>query len=100
MGSILVVDDEPAVRSALASFLSNAGHNVEECFDGLSAVERLRSNHVDIALLGLHLPRVSGMDVLRRVKRDQPDVKVIMMSGCLDVETTEEAVKCGAGHVI
>ncbi len=100
MGSILVVDDEPAVRSALASFLSNAGHNVEECFDGLSAVERLRSNHVDIALLGLHLPRVSGMDVLRRVKRDQPDVKVIMMSGCLDVETTEEAVKCGADKVV
>jgi DNA-binding NtrC family response regulator len=100
MGRILVVDDEPDVRSVLRRYLSRAGHDVEECLDGLSAIERVRDNQIDLALLDVCLPRLSGLEVARRLKRERPHVKVIMMSAYLDVEATEKAVKCGADKVL
>jgi len=91
VGTVLVADDDPMVRSLAASILREAGYAVELVEDGLQAVERLQQlgDKVSLVLLDLTMPRLSGAEAARRLREVQPEVPIVAMSGYGDIEVME-----------
>ena len=96
MGSILVVDDERSIRITVKAFLEDDGHSVETAEDAQSAMVILEGRPTDVVLTDIVLPRMSGIDLLKRVREASPDVLVIMMTGEPTLETAAESLRCGA----
>jgi two-component system response regulator PrrA len=80
MVRVLVIDDEPMVLSTLRVLLQSSGHEVAVSGDGAAALEELRSRPADLVVCELSLPG-GGLEVVRRLRRDHPGVKVVAMSG-------------------
>jgi len=78
---ILLVDDSPVERLALAHFLRRAGYKVDEVGDGQSAIEHLKNREVDVLLLDLQMPEVDGFDVLNYLRKHRRGLPVILLSG-------------------
>lgn len=79
---ILLVDDEPMVQDTVGRFLDGLGFEIVAALDGKEAVATLRSSPVDAMVLDLQLPRMSGLDVLRHIRRQQlVDGVIIVMTG-------------------
>lgn len=89
--TILVADDEPAVRSMLSAALSAAGYTVLVASDGQEAVDLFaaHSAEIDLTLLDLTMPRLGGDGALREIARISPGAKVYVSSGYIDDETDE-----------
>jgi CheY-like chemotaxis protein len=66
---ILVVDDEPMVRFLLVRFLEEEGHTVDEAADGIDALEQLNRRAYDLLITDVHMPRMSGIDLVRALRR-------------------------------
>jgi two-component system response regulator HydG len=94
--AILLVDDEPMVLSVITRLAERAGFNVVSCPTGRAAVDQLTDHRADVALVDLRLPDVGGIEVLRAIRRADPDCQVILMSGDATIESAVEAVKLGA----
>lgn len=78
---VLLCDDSPVERMALAHFLRNSGFDVDEAGDGDSAIAQIKNCEVDAMLLDLHMPGADGFDVLRYVKNHRRGLPVILLSG-------------------
>lgn len=96
MGSILIVDDERSIRITVKAFLQDDGHTVETAEEAESALEILRNKSVDVILTDIILPRVSGVDLLRRIRDMAPRIQVIMMTGEPTLETAAASLRHGA----
>ncbi|NNE69274.1 MAG: sigma-54-dependent Fis family transcriptional regulator [Rhodothermales bacterium] len=96
MPSILVVDDEAAIRRTLREILEYEDFAVDEAVDGNDALEKAKASRYDLILLDVKMPKMDGLEVLSRIASDQPEVPVIMISGHGTVETAVEATKLGA----
>jgi two-component system nitrogen regulation response regulator NtrX len=93
---ILIVDDEESIRRSLAGALTDEGYQVLTAADGVSALELVETERPHLMLLDIWMPHMDGMEVLRRVKAEQYDVSVIMISGHGNIETAVTATKLGA----
>ena len=91
VGTVLVVDDDDAVRSLAASVLRDAGYGVELAEDGVEAIERLRElgGRVSLVLLDLTMPQLGGAEAALELRRLQPDIPIVAMSGYGDIEVME-----------
>jgi DNA-binding NtrC family response regulator len=79
---ILIVDDGKDFREALSDFLTLFGYQVQEASDGRKALELLRKDrNVDLVLLDVHMPGLSGMEVLAKIKQTTPQLSVILLTG-------------------
>ena len=96
MGKILVVDDEPDIRSLLGECLVVAGFETVEAGDGDEAVAAVQTERPSVILLDVNMPRQGGMEVLPELKRIAPDVPVIMCTARMDVPTAVRAMQLGA----
>lgn len=96
MARILVVDDEEDIRSFLADALHAEGHDVAEAPDGEEAWSRLRAEGFHLVLTDLRMPRMDGMELLRRLRQTQPEVEVIVLTAHGSVDSAVEAMKLGA----
>jgi len=97
MANILVVDDEQGIREFLADALSFDGHEVAQAADGMEALRRTHDRAFDLMLTDLKMPgALTGIDLLRQLKSEQPDTEVIVMTAHGTVETAVEAMKLGA----
>jgi DNA-binding NtrC family response regulator len=94
--NILVVDDDPSLLKTLTRILQEANFNVITAADGEEAFKLFASHNIDVLLIDIILPGISGMDILNRVKRQRPDVEVIMMTAYGDIDIAVKAVKNGA----
>jgi DNA-binding NtrC family response regulator len=94
--SVLVVDNEPIVCSTVRRILARRSCAVEEAFDVDVALQKLRLNTYDLVLLDLKMPKRSGLEVLGAIRRQYPDLPVIMISGYASIENAVEATKLGA----
>jgi DNA-binding NtrC family response regulator len=94
--SILVVDDEEALRTVLSSELENEGYTVAAAGDGDEAITTLRDRTFDLVLLDIKMPRVDGFEVLRFIKDRFPSTRVIMLTGFADLKNAIESKKLGA----
>ena len=78
---LLLCDDSPVERLALAHFLRNSGYLVDEAGDGESAILHLKHRPVDLVLLDLHMPQVDGFEVLRYLQEHRRALPVVLLSG-------------------
>ena len=94
---VLVVDDEPDVRLLLNAVLASPGVEiVGEADDGFDALELVKSTSPDVVVLDLMLPTLSGLDVLRAIRHDNPDVRVVAVSAMAEDTAEREALTAGA----
>jgi two-component system cell cycle sensor histidine kinase/response regulator CckA len=91
-GTILVADDEEGVRSLVLSVLESAGYTVELAHDGPEAIERLRHlrDGVRLILLDLTMPILGGAETATELRRIQPEVPIVVMSGYGDIEVMQQ----------
>jgi two-component system response regulator AtoC len=96
MAKILVVDDEEGVREFVAEALELAGHDVTRAGDGDAAARHLDRRGFDLVITDLRMPGRDGMAVLDKVKAEQPDVEVIVLTAHGTVDNAVAAMKSGA----
>ncbi len=96
MPSILIIDDEQGIRSVLKDVLADEGYDVLLAEDGLRGLSLLETNPVDLVILDVWLPNLGGIDVLKKLKTDYPDIEVIIISGHANIDLAVNAVKIGA----
>ena len=78
---VLLCDDSPIERMALAHFLRREGYQVDEAGDGATAIDLLKNAEVDAVLLDLHMPEKDGFDVLKYLQGHRRGLPVILLSG-------------------
>lgn len=93
---ILVVDDEQAIRQVLAGQLAKAGHRVSHLGDGESALEALTRNDFDVCICDIHLPGISGIEVLKEARSQGVETVFLMFTAFASLQTAIEAMKEGA----
>jgi two-component system nitrogen regulation response regulator NtrX len=96
MPSILIVDDEPGVRSALSGVLRDEGYDVDAVESGEAALERLGRQPYDVVVLDVWLPGMDGLATLARMRERQLEAQVVIISGHGNVESAVRAIKMGA----
>ena len=95
-GSILVVDDEPAIRESLEFLLSEANYKVALAKGGLDGLKKLESDLFDLVLLDVMMPDKNGLEVLEEIGRSSPETAVIMITAFGTIENAVRAIKSGA----
>jgi two-component system nitrogen regulation response regulator NtrX len=96
MATILIIDDEKAIRKTLTEILSFEGYKLDEAGDGEEGLKKFKDKTYDVVLCDIKMPKVDGLDFLQKAVETNPDVPIIMISGHGNIETAVEAVKKGA----
>ena len=94
--TILIVDDEPGVRSALSGVLRDEEYTVEAVSSGEECLERVTRGPVDLIVLDVWLPGMDGLATLARLRERQVDSQVVLISGHGNIESAVRAIKMGA----
>src|ERR687886_29942 len=94
--TILIVDDEPGVRTALTGVLRDEGYSVEAVSSGEACIDRAARGGVDLILLDVWLPGMDGLSTLARLRDRQVDAQVVLISGHGNIESAVRAIKLGA----
>jgi len=99
---ILIVDDEPGVRKVCRSFFKHEGFDCEEAVDGQDALRLLNEKAFDVIVLDIEMPRMSGTEVLRRLRLSHVggNIKVIMMSGGIGADDLSKLLAMGANDYL
>lgn len=97
---ILCVDDAAAIRRAIAAYLGDLGHTVDQAQDGTVGLEHINASTYDAVLLDLAMPGISGLDVLRTVSQSHPHLPVIVISGTGAIQDVIAALRLGAWDFI
>jgi EAL domain-containing protein (putative c-di-GMP-specific phosphodiesterase class I) len=93
---VLVVDDEPSIRTALSRLLQQDGHLVDTAGSAEEALERFRAGGFDVVVSDIVLPGMDGIELMRQIRGTDADVPVIVVTGGPRLETAIEAVRFGA----
>jgi nitrogen regulation protein NR(I) len=96
MSRILVIDDEPSIRAAFVEVLSAEGHQVVDDDSAEQALARLAAEPIDLVITDICLPGMSGLEALEQIRRLEPKLPVIVMTGFGTMQTAIEATKRGA----
>jgi DNA-binding NtrC family response regulator len=94
--SILLVDDEPAIRLSVGDALREAGHHVKIASDGAEALAALTSQPFDLMITDIHLPKANGLELFRHVCANMPATDVILITAYGAIEDAVNALKHGA----
>jgi DNA-binding NtrC family response regulator len=98
--SVLIIDDEAAIRESLEALLTMEGFQVTMAVDGPAGLDQLAHNEYDLLLLDLALPGESGIDLLPRIVEMQPDMPVIMITAFGTVSNVVDAIRAGAENFV
>lgn len=93
---ILVVDDESSLRELLVIMLQREGYLVDDAENGAVALEKLTQGHYDLIISDMKMPQVSGIELLRKIRENENDVTVLMITAFSSTEEAVEAMKLGA----
>jgi two-component system NtrC family response regulator len=93
---VLIVDDEEDIRDILSDRLQAYGYEIVTAADGLEALEKVEKTSPDLVLLDIQLPKLGGMEVLSRIKREHPQITVIMITAHGKIQLAVDAIKQGA----
>jgi two-component system nitrogen regulation response regulator NtrX len=98
--SILIVDDEPSILQSLGGLLSDEGFGVVTAANGYEALKIVDTESPDLVLLDIWMPGIDGIETLKEIKKDNPHIQVIIISGHGNIETAVKATKLGAFDLI
>jgi DNA-binding NtrC family response regulator len=99
-GSILVVDDESAIRENLELLLSDANYKVTLAENGTEGLKKLESEFFDLVLLDVMMPDRNGLDVLKEIHLSSPETAIIMITAFGTIENAVSAIKAGAADYV
>jgi len=85
--TILVVDDEPAIRELVAGLLADEGYTVRQAADGVDALQAVAAHGIDLVLSDLKMPRLDGLAVAHALSTRDPEVPVVLMSAVVPLDT-------------
>ncbi len=101
MAKILVVDDSKADRTLVEGLLTRTGaHEVIQAGNGIEALSRMQTEFADLVLTDLHMPQMTGIELVRSLRFDFPEIPVILMTGQGSEEIAAESLKAGAASYI
>jgi len=100
MPRVLVVDDEPDAVELLQEFLTAKGYEVCTAGDGEEALRQVKEQRPHLILLDVRMPKMNGLEVLKRVREIDREVGIIMVTAVNEEETGREALKLGAFEYI
>ena len=92
----LILDDDKSITDKLSRFFKDKSYSVQSAYSSTDALNIIQNENIDIALLDVVLPDISGITVLKKIKEKQPEAEVIMMSGHGDMDMVIEAMHHGA----
>ncbi|UCE41747.1 MAG: sigma-54-dependent Fis family transcriptional regulator [Candidatus Aminicenantes bacterium] len=95
-GLIHIIDDEPIIHEVLGDLLTTEGYEVESSLDGEEALEKYSPDSCDLILLDLLMPGMNGIEVLKRIKKIDPQAVIIIITAYASVESAISAMKIGA----
>jgi len=99
--SVLIIDDQKEIRSMLSRILTDEGYLVEEAENGIKALKICEKFYVDATLLDIELPDLKGTELLVRLKKIQPKMVNIIITGCPSIENAVKAVNNKAdGYIL
>lgn len=100
MALLLVVDDDADLRTILCRYLEAKGHSTRQAPDAASALKAVEGEPVELVLLDLSLPDAGGLEVLESLRRLEPDLPVLILTGNADIGTAVRAMKLGANDYL
>lgn len=98
MANILALDDISDAANLIKRILERKGHKVHSFTEEEDAINFVKSESVDLAILDIKLKRMSGVEVLEELKKVSPDIQVIMLTGYPTIETARECLSLGAAE--
>lgn len=81
MATVLIIDDDPQVRTVLRRFIEREGHTVTEADNGKVALCRFMEDPADLVISDIYMPEMDGIELLMRLRETHPDAKLVAMSG-------------------
>ncbi len=96
MTKVLIVDDEELIRITIKKILKEENYNVDTAEKGQVAIKKFLENSYDLVLLDINLPDINGLEVLKELKKIDPDILVIIITGYASIEDAVQAIKSGA----
>lgn len=96
MPRVLVVDDEPDARELLQEFLTGKGYEVLTASDGEEALQRVKAERPHLIFLDVRMPKMDGLEVLKRVREIDQEVGVIMVTAVKEEDIGRQALQLGA----
>lgn len=96
MPRVLVVDDEPDARELLQAFLTGKGYEVLTASDGEEALQRVKAERPHLIFLDVRMPKMDGLEVLKRVREFDQEVGVIMVTAVREEDIGRQALQLGA----
>lgn len=97
---ILVIDDEPEAVRTIVEMLHMAGFAASSVSGGVAALEYLRKHQVDLLICDVIMPEMDGFVVLKAVKKDYPEIRVVLITGSGDADSVRKAFLLGADEFI
>ncbi len=96
----MVIDDEASIRQSLSGLLSDEGFDVAAASNGYEALKMIEAEAPDLVLLDIWMPGIDGIETLKEIKKNNPFVQVIIITGHGNIETAVKATKLGAFDLI
>jgi two-component system nitrogen regulation response regulator NtrX len=96
MASILVIDDEPGIRSTVRDILEDEGHKVLVAEDAVVGLDLMEEERPDLVVLDVWLPRMGGLEALEEMRRRRPELEILVVSGHGTIDMAVRALKLGA----
>lgn len=97
---VLIVDDDVATRRLYSFLLNNGGYTVVEAEDGMEALEKLRQISCSLVITDMNMPRMDGMELIRNIRCDYPQLQVILITAFGTPETEKQARRIGANDYL
>lgn len=97
---ILIVDDERGVRALCSDLLQRSGYETEAVDSASAALARIDAAGFDLALVDIHMPKMSGIELCRRMRTRRPDLPVVLITGYPSVRSAVRGIGCGASDYV
>lgn len=96
INNILIVDDEKNIRMTVSEALAEMDVRIDTAVNGEEALTKLRENDFGLVLLDLRMPGIDGMEVLERLRRERPEIRIVIITAHGTVDSAVDAMKLGA----
>jgi DNA-binding response OmpR family regulator len=97
---ILFVDDDSSLNQLSEKVLSDRGYRVDVAHDGIAAIDKLKAQTYDVAILDNFMPRMNGIELLKHMREQHYATKVIMITAVNESQLAEESLRMGADKIL